>query len=153
MRHFLEWWVVLLVQGSGLLLCQYFGLFEWVWEQDKTKISYLILFIWSMVTLYCGRLSFLADKNKLTTYEVEQKSELGWFSADILISLGMLGTVIGLLLMMSGIDLSASKNVLAAQEMLKTMSLGMSTAMITTACGIIFGNLIKLQFFLLTRET
>jgi flagellar motor component MotA len=37
--------------------------------------------------------------------------------------------------------------------MLRTMSLGMSTAMITTALGIMFGNLLKLQFFMLTRET
>jgi hypothetical protein len=31
--------------------------------------------------------------------------------------------------------------------------LGMATALITTAVGMIFGNLIKLQLFLIGRET
>lgn len=151
MKQFLEWWVLFLVQIAGLVVCQYFGLFEWVWIKDVTKLSYVAFSLWIVFSIYCGVLSWKLDKQKIDKQTCEALSDRGWFFSDICFSLGLLGTVIGFLVLMSGINIGAAGDPAAAQTMLKTFSSGMSTAMITTAVGITFGNLIKIQYFLLNR--
>jgi hypothetical protein len=87
----------------------------------------------------------------LDTFEAELKSGhlFGWFIADLLLSLGLLGTVIGFIVMLgpiSGLDAgdqSAIKGALAA------MSGGMAVALYTTLTGLIGGMLLKIQGFLL----
>jgi hypothetical protein len=89
----------------------------------------------------------------LETFEAElrQGHEFGWFVAELLLSLGLLGTVIGFIVMLgpiSGLDAgdqSAIKNALAA------MSGGMAVALYTTLTGLIGGMLLKVQGFLLDR--
>ena len=81
--------------------------------------------------------------------DLRRGQELGWFVADLLLSLGLLGTVIGFILMLapiSGLDTtdeSAIKGALAA------MSGGMAVALYTTLTGLIGGMLLKVQGFLL----
>lgn len=152
MKQFLEWWVLFLVQLAGLALCQYFNLFEYVWHGDATKISFVIIAIWLYTSINAGRLAWLYSKGKMHGTDVHAKSENGWFLSDQCLTLGMLGTVIGFLLMMSSINLNAASDPGSIQAMLKAMALGMSTALITTAVGMVFGNLIKLQYFVLGRE-
>jgi hypothetical protein len=161
MKKFLEWWILLLIQISGLGLCYYFDLFEWVWENDATKLSFLILAIWIVMTIKCGINAIAYDKlatlnggfiKTRTRERLDAKLESGWFASDQCLTIGMLGTVIGFLLMMSSLAMN-NADVEAIQSMLKTMSTGMSTALITTAIGMIFGNLLKLQLFLISRET
>jgi MotA/TolQ/ExbB proton channel family len=81
--------------------------------------------------------------------DLRQGQEFGWFVADLLLSLGLLGTVIGFILMLgpiSGLDAtdeSAIKGALAA------MSGGMAVALYTTLAGLVGGMLLKVQGFLL----
>jgi hypothetical protein len=81
--------------------------------------------------------------------DLRRGQELGWFVADLLLSLGLLGTVIGFILMLAPIsglnttDESAIKGALAA------MSGGMAVALYTTLAGLIGGMLLKVQGFLL----
>lgn len=152
MKKFLEWWILLLIQASGLGICYYFDLIHWAWANDATKISFLIVLIWLVFTIKCGFEAYQLDKRILYLDEINQKFESGWFASDQCLTLGMLGTVIGFLLMMGSLNIDTT-DVKAIQEMLKTMSLGMATALITTAVGMIFGNLIKLQLFLISRES
>lgn len=75
--------------------------------------------------------------------------EFGWFVADLLLSLGLLGTVIGFILMLGpisgldGADEGAIKGALAA------MSGGMAVALYTTLAGLVGGMLLKVQGFML----
>jgi hypothetical protein len=81
--------------------------------------------------------------------ELKQGHLFGWFVADLLLSLGLLGTVIGFIVMLgpiSGLDAGdqgAIKGALAA------MSGGMAVALYTTLTGLIGGMLLKIQGFLL----
>ncbi|MGH6919115.1 MAG: MotA/TolQ/ExbB proton channel family protein [Geminicoccaceae bacterium] len=87
----------------------------------------------------------------LEAFEAELKHAhlFGWFISDLLLSLGLLGTVIGFIVMLgpiSGLDAgdqSAIKGALAA------MSGGMAVALYTTLAGLIGGMLLKIQGFLL----
>ena len=81
--------------------------------------------------------------------DLRQGQEFGWFVADLLLSLGLLGTVIGFILMLGpisgldGTDESALKGALAA------MSGGMAVALYTTLAGLVGGMLLKVQGFML----
>jgi hypothetical protein len=87
----------------------------------------------------------------LDTFEAELKQGhlFGWFVSDLLLSLGLLGTVIGFVVMLgpiSGLDAgdqSAIKGAVAA------MSGGMAVALYTTLAGLVGGMLLKVQGFLL----
>jgi MotA/TolQ/ExbB proton channel family len=87
----------------------------------------------------------------LEAFEADLRSghELGWFVADLLLSLGLLGTVIGFVMMlgpMSHLD-AADQNAIRAA--LAAMSGGMAVALYTTLAGLIGGMLLKVQGFLL----
>ena len=96
----------------------------------------------------CGQLD---QRLLLDAFEADLRrgQEFGWFVADLLLSLGLLGTVIGFILMLgpiSGLDTtdeSAIKGALAA------MSGGMAVALYTTLTGLVGGMLLKVQGFLL----
>jgi hypothetical protein len=100
--------------------------------------------------LGCGRAG-LDQTLLLEAFEgdLRRGQEFGWFVADLLLSLGLLGTVIGFILMLapiSGLDTtdeSAIKGALAA------MSGGMAVALYTTLTGLVGGMLLKVQGFLL----
>ena len=149
MRRFLEWWILFLLQLSSIGICYYFDIITWLWDNDITKISFIIIAIWFIMTLKCGHVSY--NHKNYSQDKIDTSLDSGWFASDQCLSLGMLGTVLGFLMMMGSI--STAGDIAAIQEMLKTMSLGMSTALVTTATGMIFSNLLKLQLFLCGRET
>jgi hypothetical protein len=151
MNKTLQWLTIFLLQLSALGVCYYFGLFAWVWANDVTKLSFVIFSLWVIMSCLIGKNTYFLEKGKLTREKFINTLEGGWFASDQCLSLGMLGTVIGFLIMMGSISLGS--DISAIQEMLKVMSSGMATALVTTAVGIIFGNLIKLQLFLAERET
>lgn len=68
---------------------------------------------------------------------------LGWFVADLLLSLGLLGTVIGFILMLAPISSLDTQDQAAIKEALATMSGGMAVALYTTLTGLIGGMLLK----------
>jgi hypothetical protein len=81
--------------------------------------------------------------------DLRRGQEFGWFVADLLLSLGLLGTVIGFILMLgpiSGLDSTDQSSLKAA---LAAMSGGMAVALYTTLAGLVGGMLLKVQGFLL----
>jgi hypothetical protein len=83
----------------------------------------------------------------LESFEAELRRNHGfaWFTADLLLSLGLLGTVIGFILMLvpiSGLDAADQSAIKAA---LGAMSEGMAVALYTTLTGLIGGLVLKVQ--------
>lgn len=87
----------------------------------------------------------------LDAFEADLRSghELGWFVADLLLSLGLLGTVIGFILMLAPISDLDTSDESAIRVALAAMSGGMAVALYTTLTGLIGGMLLKVQGFLL----
>jgi hypothetical protein len=81
--------------------------------------------------------------------DLRRGQEFGWFVADLLLSLGLLGTVIGFILMLGPISGLDSTDESAIRGALAAMSGGMAVALYTTLAGLIGGMLLKLQGFLL----
>ena len=76
---------------------------------------------------------------------------LGWMLADLLIKLGLLGTVIGFILMLGAISEAESIDVSNIQPLLTDMGAGMRVALLTTLCGLVGGTLLGFQYFIVER--
>ena len=69
----------------------------------------------------------------------------GWFFSDILMRLGLIGTVIGFVLMLSTVYELKDNDVQALQNLLGTMGSGMQVALYTTLTGLGGALLVSLQ--------
>lgn len=77
--------------------------------------------------------------------------ELGWFIVDILLKLGLIGTIIGFVLMLGSVSNTSSFDVSTMQKILREMSSGMGTALFTTLAGLVGSMLLGLQYLLLDK--
>lgn len=75
--------------------------------------------------------------------------ETGWFLADLMIRLGLLGTVIGFIFMLGSVASVSSVDIHALQQLLTNMSAGMRIALYTTLTGLGAGILLGFQYRLL----
>ena len=77
--------------------------------------------------------------------------DIGWFVADILLKLGLIGTIVGFILMLSSVANTASLDVNTMQKVLTQMSAGMGTALFTTFAGLTGSIFLGLQYLLLDK--
>lgn len=139
---FWKWWTVF---GSGIISMilghWYFDLFVLLNSYDATKISFAIALLAILFSVLGGV--------QWKTFS-SQRQELHWFVSDALLSLGMIGTLIGFLIVLgqafSNIDPSNIESMTAAIGVLAT---GMSTALVTTLTGLSFSLWLKLQLVIL----
>ena len=75
----------------------------------------------------------------------------GWFIADLMIKLGLLGTVIGFFIMLNSVAQMETTDLNAAKLMLTQMSGGMRIALFTTLAGLSSGLILGVQYQLLDR--
>jgi len=137
----LRWWVIVCFQVLILSLGVYFGVWTHIWEVDFTRISFAIIAIWLVTTLFIARYHFVTSKASR-----ERFMPVGWFLAETCLALGMIGTVAGFLIMMisafGNIDIGNTESMQAA---LSSMALGMGTALYTTLVGLVSSLFIKSQ--------
>lgn len=81
--------------------------------------------------------------------EVTAGHGFGWFVSDVLLSLGLLGTVIGFIAMLAPIGQLEGADEAAIKGALTAMSGGMAIALYTTLTGLIGAVWLKMQGFLL----
>ena len=143
MKALLRWWLIfcLTILAGGIAI--YFDIHKELYKADQTKISFLILTIFILTSIWIGVVTKLQDRTV----------ELGWFIAEACLALGMIGTVTGFLLMLNRaftqIDLS---NPTTIQNSLVNMALGMSTALYTTLTGLICSLALKIQLVNVENE-
>jgi hypothetical protein len=91
------------------------------------------------------------SKNYLSILEDElaNRHALGYMIVDILLKLGLTGTVIGFILMLLPIGEIKDFDSQIIQQLLSKMSGGMAVALYTTLTGLVTSTLLKLQYFLL----
>ena len=73
--------------------------------------------------------------------------EFGWFCSDIMLKLGLIGTVIGFIIMLSSLADITTFDVTLLQGVLTTMGSGMGVALYTTLSALITGVLIAIQYY------
>ena len=142
MIHVLKWWLIFCLTMLGIGMCVYFNLHINLYESDITKISFLILLVFAVTSIWIGNKTYLVDRLE----DYNQRADVGWFVAESCLALGMVGTVTGFLIMLgtafSNIDVS---NAATLQQALSDMAIGMSTALYTTLIGLVCSLIIKVQ--------
>ena len=80
---------------------------------------------------------------------LENRHASGQFLADLLLKLGLLGTIIGFILMLTPIGEIKEFDPSLIQQLLSTMSGGMAVALYTTLAGLLTSSLLKIQYYFL----
>jgi hypothetical protein len=153
----LRWWLFFAIASLGTAALYLSGVMQKVNQADVTKISFLIYAVFAIFTIRTGIDTYhLCREDEVTERHISKyykKSDIGWFVSDTLLTLGMIGTVAGFIYML---DTSFSKmdpqNVISMQGVLAKMGVGMSTALYTTAAGLVCSLLLKLQMYNLTHH-
>lgn len=78
-------------------------------------------------------------------------SETGWYLVDILIRLGLVGTIIGFIIVLSALSEGPAPTGDNIQSLLIAMSGGMGTALYTTLAGLVCASLLGVQHMILAR--
>lgn len=79
--------------------------------------------------------------------------KIGWFVSGTLIKLGLLGTVIGFVIMLSTISDLEQLDISGVKQLMQQMTQGMGVAMFTTMSGLVGSMLLSLQCLMLERGT
>ena len=135
----IRWWIIFCVQLLIVALSVYMGLWTHIWTTDATYLSFIIMSIWFVNSIIMG--FYL-----ITNRDMDRLLPVGWFVSEVCLSLGMLGTVAGFLIMLvtvfGSIDVSNTETL---REAISNMALGMGTALYTTLIGIVANLFIKIQ--------
>lgn len=91
----------------------------------------------------------LAELTEVYKHRVKNPNEIGWFASDLMIRLGLLGTVIGFVMMLASVVNVSDFDVGSMQGVLQKMSNGMGTALYTTIAGLICSMISTIQYHML----
>ena len=144
----LKWWVQFISIIFASIIAWQLGWWHALYDADLTKISLFILTIFLFTTLTTGYMS-----SKPNNPKARHLGNYVWFGSEAMITLGMIGTVAGFLLMLGSAfaDLDV-KNISNVQSAIADMAVGMSTALSTTLMGLICSVLTKAQMVILENS-
>ena len=157
-KLFLKWWLFIILITFFSIFCFFNGILQTVWDNDVTKISFVIIFLFYIQSIICGFYTWsfgaiIGPKRKglYRIRHLKEKAEAGWFMSDLFLSLGMIGTVIGFISMLGGFASLDVDNTQTVQELISNLGLGMSTALYTTLVGLVCSISLKIQYFNLSQ--
>lgn len=159
----LKGFILLGVIFFGIFVLHRNGLVTLLLEGDKSYLSYGILSLWLIATLrwlwllhWCQLLGEKLSDKRADEEDLESRMERwlnhGWFAADLCLKIGLLGTIIGFILMLSPIRDLTAFDPANLQNALKAMSGGMAVALYTTLAGLASHILLRLQYQLLADQ-
>jgi hypothetical protein len=134
-------WVIGFV--AYLLLLYYWfevGTFSYLWDADVSKLSFAILSLFTVEFVNFGLVLKEYDRDGII---VNLEITKGYDISVLLEKIGMMGTIIGFIVMLSslkGVDLNDMKNV---GELFNLATKGMSTALFTTLAGLVTSTIIE----------
>ena len=144
MKCFLRWWVIIagVITGIGFLIV--YDCINYINDSDVTKLSFVIFALFAHSTLQVGMSTYKRDKH---IYDNHINLNIPRFMVRAMKQIGMLGTVIGLILMSTCLIGVSFHNVQEMQNIIGNVLTGMSTALVTTAAGLICSLILELQIF------
>jgi len=148
---FMAWFVLLVFMLGGAYFSFEAGFFHYVWDADVSKICFIILTLFLFGYCRLGYLLHSHDPDNLKSITNKQL-DTGYEIADMCMALGMLGTVIGFIVMSSSfttVDFSDVENI---KDLFKLATDGMSTALYTTAFGLVSSIILRGTHFIVDRK-
>ena len=105
------------------------------------------------IYLYITSNTESASSKENFEYSLTSKLNTGWLVADGLLKLGLIGTVIGFIIMLSAITEIDGFDFTMMKQMLQNMSGGMKVALYTTLSGLVSSILLTIQYSYLEHYT
>jgi len=149
---FLQWHLVFTFICVISIILYQCGIAKEIWIKDSSFLSYITFGIFLICSLYAGKLSYSLGKVRKNTSYYKNKSEIGWFVSELCLTLGMMGTIVGFIMMLTGFNSLDIQNITSVQSLLSQLGGSMATALYTTIVGLVCGSILKLQFFLIALE-
>ena len=141
----LRWWFLfnLTIAVAAILVFQ--GWHVTLYAADVTKISFLIIGIFFTASSYVGLIAHGRGSAK--------GKEFMWFLTEAMLTLGMIGTVAGFIVMLGGTFSELNvEDIHSVRSALIQMVVGMSTALYTTLVGLVCSQALKLHLFSIEKE-
>jgi hypothetical protein len=153
MTTFTKWFLLNAVMVTALFFAEQKGAISTIVKNDLSHISILIMVLYVCVSAFVGRLCYLSDKMSKDSKSKKEKeidyltkrADVGWFAAEHFFSLGLLGTIVGLILATEG-SLDSS---MPTGQIVAGLKEGLNTAFYTTVCGIVFSLPLQVQLMIL----
>jgi hypothetical protein len=137
------------VIGVGSVIAHYYGVTDALLAGDVTRLSFLIYFLFLGFSIQIGFVAYRYCKDQLSISTVKSQTGLAWFVSDALQYLGIIGTVLGFIHMLKQFFVLGIEGAAITQSLCE-ITTGMSTALYTTAVGLICALILKAQLFNLT---
>ena len=135
---FLRWLLIVVPLTVIAIFAHFFGFYESIYENDKSWISFSVLGIFTLASIWIG-----CQTKRLSL----KGTQFLWMTSDMCLTLGMIGTIVGFLMMLVGGFSIQSGDAAGIQALLARFSVGLGTALYTTLVGLICSMLLKLQLF------
>ena len=144
MKLFLKWLLQFLTVCFGLFVCQLYGIFEYLWDADKSKISFMILVLYLLSSCRLGALSFVLSRRNSSLEDSNVVSN-GWFMSNFMMALGIFSTVLGFAMLLGPFAVLNMSSPESMQKLVENIGPSLSVALLPTLCGIASANLLRVQ--------
>jgi len=142
-KPFLLWWIIFITSLAGFVVASEYGLIHKMWSLDISKISFMILAIYTIASGYCGWIAFHINRRKIN---INKHLSILWFVSGGFVILGLIGTVIGFMVAFADIITpTGSFSTNDIKSMIQALGSGLAVAFTTTLVGFISSLLIKTQ--------
>jgi len=145
-KPFYIWWVTNLAVASGVFWAWHTGIITKIWYDDVTMITSALAILYVLTTIMIGYVAYTkAFASKLV--------DACWFLSEQMLALGMLGTVVGFIyLLSSGISSASVSDPTSLATLLANMSVGLGIALYTNAVGILASLISKTLLYAVTYD-
>ena len=158
---FLLWMSLLGFTVFALWICWREGWLTTLLIADRSHISVVIMLLFTAMTAHCGfhiyMMAHAIHHHRLqlpySNTDLHDHYELGWFIVDVLIKLGLLGTVVGFIFMLSSLASITRLDIEIAQKLMTDMGAGMGIALYTTLTGLLAAIALSAQYYILESIT
>lgn len=145
-KPFYIWWVTNLAVATGVFWAYHQGLITKIWHDDVTMITTALAILYVFTTGLIGYIAYTRD------YE-SKIADACWFLSEQMLALGMLGTVVGFIyLLSSGITSASVTDPTSLASLLANMSVGLGIALYTNAVGILASLISKSLLYVVTYD-
>ena len=143
---FVKWFLLIGVTATALFLAEQKGALSLIIANDASYISILIMSLFVGMSAFLGVISYQSDTaGKQERAKLLKRTDIGHFTADHLFTLGLLGTVLGLIVATSGSLIDTA----SVSEIVAGLKEGLNISFFTTITGIISSLLLQLQLLVL----
>ncbi len=158
---FLKWWLYVATTCAGIYFASQFGVFQEIYDKDISKLSFVIMAGFAIMTVWCGLKTFVISKavnrskrantpgyivlNEWTERAIQQE-ENGWFACSKFEQIGYIGTLIGFIIMLAGFAHINPGELKSLQTLIVSLGSGMATALYTTLVGLTCSHLLSYQY-------